>query len=88
MNAAAPAFLAAFAPADQDLLARLPPAAQIREARDRMVQSMVHEAKACLKEGVAADAVTIDLAMVLGTGWAPHRGGPLRYAEETTKSTK
>ena len=24
----------------------------------------------------------IDLAMVLGTGWAPHRGGPLRYADE------
>ena len=20
--------------------------------------------------------------MVLGTGWAPHRGGPLRYADE------
>ena len=25
---------------------------------------------------------SIDLAMVLGTGWAPHRGGPLRYADE------
>jgi 3-hydroxyacyl-CoA dehydrogenase/enoyl-CoA hydratase/3-hydroxybutyryl-CoA epimerase len=27
-----------------------------------------------------ADDETLDLAMVLGTGWAPHRGGPLRYA--------
>jgi 3-hydroxyacyl-CoA dehydrogenase/enoyl-CoA hydratase/3-hydroxybutyryl-CoA epimerase len=21
----------------------------------------------------------VDLALVLGSGWAPHRGGPLRY---------
>ena len=27
-------------------------------------------------------AETIDLAMVFGTGWAPHRGGPLRYADQ------
>ena len=35
-----------------------------------------------LGEGLAEDARAIDLAMVLGTGWAPHRGGPLRYAED------
>jgi len=29
-----------------------------------------------------ADAATIDLAMILGTGWGPHRGGPLRYADD------
>jgi 3-hydroxyacyl-CoA dehydrogenase/enoyl-CoA hydratase/3-hydroxybutyryl-CoA epimerase len=52
------------------------------EARDRMVLVMVNEAAACLAEHMAADAATIDLAMVLGTGWAPHRGGPLRFAED------
>ena len=31
---------------------------------------------------MTANAAEIDLAMVLGTGWAPHRGGPLRYADE------
>ena len=35
-----------------------------------------------MAEGLAETAETIDLAMVLGTGWAPHRGGPLRYADE------
>ena len=35
-----------------------------------------------LGEGLAESAEMIDLAMVLGTGWAPHRGGPLRYADE------
>ena len=32
-----------------------------------------------LDEGVAASAADIDLAMVLGTGYAPFRGGPLAY---------
>ena len=42
---------------------------------------MVNEAAACLGEAVAASAGEIDLAMVMGTGWAPFRGGPLRYAD-------
>jgi 3-hydroxyacyl-CoA dehydrogenase/enoyl-CoA hydratase/3-hydroxybutyryl-CoA epimerase len=52
------------------------------EARERLVGLMVNEAARCLGEGIAESAATIDLAMVLGSGWAPHRGGPLRYAEE------
>lgn len=52
------------------------------ESRDRMVLLMVNEAAACLSEGIAADAQTVDLAMVFGTGWAPHRGGPLHYADD------
>ena len=50
--------------------------------RDRLVAVMVNEAARCLEEKIAADAATVDLAMVLGTGWAPHRGGPLRYADD------
>jgi 3-hydroxyacyl-CoA dehydrogenase/enoyl-CoA hydratase/3-hydroxybutyryl-CoA epimerase len=55
---------------------------QTHEARERMVCLMVNEAAACLAEGLAQSADVIDLAMVLGTGWAPHRGGPLRYADD------
>jgi 3-hydroxyacyl-CoA dehydrogenase/enoyl-CoA hydratase/3-hydroxybutyryl-CoA epimerase len=58
----------------------LPPTTRLHEARERMVLLMVNEAALVQKEGLAADADQIDLAMVLGTGWAPHRGGPLRYA--------
>jgi 3-hydroxyacyl-CoA dehydrogenase/enoyl-CoA hydratase/3-hydroxybutyryl-CoA epimerase len=50
--------------------------------QNRLVALMVNEAAACFGEGLAADAAAIDLAMVLGTGWAPHRGGPLRYADD------
>jgi 3-hydroxyacyl-CoA dehydrogenase/enoyl-CoA hydratase/3-hydroxybutyryl-CoA epimerase len=53
-----------------------------REALDRMVLPMVNEAAACLAGELAASADVIDLAMILGTGWAPHRGGPLRYADD------
>jgi 3-hydroxyacyl-CoA dehydrogenase/enoyl-CoA hydratase/3-hydroxybutyryl-CoA epimerase len=55
---------------------------QMEQARERMVCLMVNEAAACLAEGLAAQPDAIDLAMVLGTGWAPHRGGPLRYADD------
>jgi 3-hydroxyacyl-CoA dehydrogenase/enoyl-CoA hydratase/3-hydroxybutyryl-CoA epimerase len=64
------------------VMSKLPPAVQMREARERMVLAMVNEAAACLGERVAEDAESIDLAMVLGTGWAPHRGGPLHYADD------
>lgn len=59
---------------------KLPDAVRLAEARERMVLLMVNEAARVLGDGLA-DADTIDLAMVMGTGWAPHRGGPLRYAD-------
>jgi 3-hydroxyacyl-CoA dehydrogenase/enoyl-CoA hydratase/3-hydroxybutyryl-CoA epimerase len=52
------------------------------QARDRMVLLMVNEAASCLGEELTDGADTIDLAMILGTGWAPHRGGPLHYGAE------
>jgi 3-hydroxyacyl-CoA dehydrogenase/enoyl-CoA hydratase/3-hydroxybutyryl-CoA epimerase len=59
-----------------------PPAELMAAARERMVLLMVNEAAACLAEGLIENAEALDLAMVLGTGWAPHRGGPLRYAAD------
>jgi len=47
----------------------------------RIVLRLVNEAGKLLSEGVVAEPWVIDLAMVLGTGFAPHTGGPLAYAE-------
>jgi 3-hydroxyacyl-CoA dehydrogenase/enoyl-CoA hydratase/3-hydroxybutyryl-CoA epimerase len=58
------------------------PHEQMTAARERMVLLMVNQAAACLAEGLASGAEQIDLALVLGAGWAPHRGGPLRYAQD------
>jgi 3-hydroxyacyl-CoA dehydrogenase/enoyl-CoA hydratase/3-hydroxybutyryl-CoA epimerase len=51
------------------------------EIESRMVLSMVNEAARTLEEGVVEKADDVDFAMVTGTGWAPFRGGPLRYAD-------
>ncbi len=55
---------------------------RLTEGRERMVLLMLNEAAACRGEGLVSEADTLDLAMVLGTGWAPHRGGPLHYLRE------
>lgn len=53
----------------------------------RLAGLMIDEAGRCLVEGIARDADDIDLAMVLGTGFAPFRGGPLALAAmESVKS--
>ena len=44
----------------------------------QLSQAMSKEARLCLNEGIAETADDIDLAMVLGTGYAPFRGGPLQ----------
>jgi 3-hydroxyacyl-CoA dehydrogenase len=41
------------------------------------------EAMKCLKEGIARSADDIDLAMVLGAGYPPFRGGPITFARDT-----
>jgi 3-hydroxyacyl-CoA dehydrogenase/enoyl-CoA hydratase/3-hydroxybutyryl-CoA epimerase len=51
------------------------------EIGDRLVLLMINEAARCLEEGIVASSGEVDLAMVLGTGFAPFRGGPLRYAD-------
>ena len=76
--------LLAAAPGDDggEVSRALPPEARASEARERLVLLMVNEAAMAFGERLAETAEVIDLAMVLGVGWAPHRGGPLRYADE------
>lgn len=49
---------------------------------DRAILIMVNEAARCLEEGIVDDPESLDMAMVMGTGFAPFRGGLLRYADE------
>jgi 3-hydroxyacyl-CoA dehydrogenase/enoyl-CoA hydratase/3-hydroxybutyryl-CoA epimerase len=48
---------------------------------NRLVFLMVNEAARCLEEKVVDAPEDADYGMVLGTGFAPFRGGPLRFAE-------
>ena len=47
----------------------------------RLILLMVNEAARCVEEKVVDSPEDADYGMILGTGFAPFRGGPLRYAE-------
>jgi len=49
---------------------------------DRLIEPFVAEAKAALAEGIVADADLVDAGAIFGTGFAPFRGGPLRFADD------
>lgn len=51
------------------------------DIRDRIVLRLVNEAAKCLQEGVVPESWMVDLGMVLGTGFAPFLGGPIRMCE-------
>jgi 3-hydroxyacyl-CoA dehydrogenase/enoyl-CoA hydratase/3-hydroxybutyryl-CoA epimerase len=52
-----------------------------REIRGRLVLAMVNEAARVLDEGIVQRASDVDLAMIMGTGFPPFRGGLLRFAD-------
>jgi 3-hydroxyacyl-CoA dehydrogenase / enoyl-CoA hydratase / 3-hydroxybutyryl-CoA epimerase len=51
------------------------------ELTHRLIFLMVNEAARCVEEGVVDSPEDADYGMLLGTGFAPFRGGPLRFAE-------
>jgi len=48
---------------------------------NRLIFLMVNEAACSVEEGVVDSPEDADYGMILGTGFAPFRGGPLRFAE-------
>ncbi|MBF0197465.1 MAG: enoyl-CoA hydratase/isomerase family protein [Planctomycetes bacterium] len=48
---------------------------------NRTMLLLINEAALCIEEGVIAKATDLDLAMVMGIGFPPFRGGPLSYAQ-------
>jgi 3-hydroxyacyl-CoA dehydrogenase/enoyl-CoA hydratase/3-hydroxybutyryl-CoA epimerase len=47
----------------------------------RLTLLMVNEAARCVEEKIVDSPEDADYGMILGTGFAPFRGGPLRFAE-------
>jgi 3-hydroxyacyl-CoA dehydrogenase / enoyl-CoA hydratase / 3-hydroxybutyryl-CoA epimerase len=58
-----------------------PPPATVDDLANRLVFLMVNEAARCIEENVVDSPEDADYGMILGTGFAPFRGGPLRFAE-------
>ena len=67
------------------LLAPSVPASRVEfehsELIDRLILVMVNEAARVLEDGITDSAGTVDLGMVMGTGFPPFRGGLLKYAD-------
>ena len=55
-----------------------PGSLDLKALADRMIAPALNEAVACLREGIVADADLVDVGMIFGTGFAPHRGGPIQ----------
>ncbi|MDE2214289.1 MAG: enoyl-CoA hydratase/isomerase family protein [Candidatus Omnitrophica bacterium] len=51
------------------------------EAIERMIYIMINEAALVLQEKVVDGPDTVDIGMIMGTGFPPFRGGLLRYAD-------
>ncbi len=51
------------------------------ELQQRMVLLMVNEAARCLEEQVVNEPDDVDFGMIMATGFAPFRGGPLNHAD-------
>ena len=54
----------------------------------RLMLRLVNEAVACLRERVVADEDLLDAGVIFGTGFAPFRGGPLRYNRQEGIATQ
>ncbi|NII10385.1 3-hydroxyacyl-CoA dehydrogenase NAD-binding domain-containing protein [Oleiagrimonas sp. C23AA] len=53
------------------------------DLEDRLILPMVNESVACLADGVVEEPDLLDAGVIFGTGFAPFRGGPIRYVRET-----
>jgi 3-hydroxyacyl-CoA dehydrogenase/enoyl-CoA hydratase/3-hydroxybutyryl-CoA epimerase len=58
-----------------------------REIRSRLMLSMANEGARVLGDRIVTRAGDLDLAMVMGTGFPPFRGGPLRFADSLVPKT-
>lgn len=72
-------------PSIYDALGRAVPSSRVeveaREMRTRLILAMANEAARVMEDGIVERAWELDLAMIMGTGFPPFRGGLLRYVD-------
>ncbi|PID48777.1 MAG: hypothetical protein CR991_09680 [Proteobacteria bacterium] len=57
----------------------------IAALQEKLVGQMAEEAALCLEQGIVEEADLLDAAVVLATGFAPFRGGPLHFTRSLKK---
>ncbi|MBK1790306.1 3-hydroxyacyl-CoA dehydrogenase NAD-binding domain-containing protein [Persicirhabdus sediminis] len=64
------------------LVGQVKPQQAPKDLAEQLARKMSEEAALCLAQGVVSSASVLDFAMVMGTGYAPFRGGPLRASDD------
>jgi 3-hydroxyacyl-CoA dehydrogenase/enoyl-CoA hydratase/3-hydroxybutyryl-CoA epimerase/enoyl-CoA isomerase len=54
-----------------------------QEIIDRMMIALVNETVRCLEDNIVGTPNEADMAMIMGIGFPPFRGGPCRYVDQT-----
>lgn len=54
-----------------------------QEIIDRMMITLCNETVRCLEDNIVATPAEADMAMIMGIGFPPFRGGPCRYIDQT-----
>ena len=50
---------------------------------ERLIKPLLEECRRCLAEDIVDSADLLDAGVIFGTGFAPFRGGPIHYLEES-----
>jgi len=58
-----------------------------RDLQQRLVLMLINEATSCLRDKVVENEDMLDAGVIFGTGFAPFRGGPIKYIHDTGKQT-
>lgn len=55
------------------------------ELQQRLILMLINEATSCLRDDVVENEDLLDAGVIFGTGFAPFRGGPIKYIHDTGK---
>ncbi|MDH5517712.1 MAG: 3-hydroxyacyl-CoA dehydrogenase NAD-binding domain-containing protein [Gammaproteobacteria bacterium] len=55
------------------------------DVQQRLILMLVNEATACLRDKIVDNEDLLDAGVIFGTGFAPFRGGPIKYIHDSGK---
>lgn len=59
----------------------------LKNLQDRLILMLLNEATSCLQDKIVENEDFLDAGVIFGTGFAPFRGGPVKYIHDTGKQT-
>ncbi|MDH5392255.1 MAG: 3-hydroxyacyl-CoA dehydrogenase NAD-binding domain-containing protein [Gammaproteobacteria bacterium] len=57
----------------------------MKDVQQRLILMLVNEATACLRDKIVDNEDLLDAGVIFGTGFAPFRGGPIKYIHDNGK---